>query len=123
LATGDNPYQITVTEKAKKIFSGAPEKFIRISANPRGCSGWRWTLESTNEIHLNDVSFEDGYIIVDKDILTNVIGSITIDYKDEDMVNQGFVFITNSGQCGCGESFQPINPNYNKFNMFPVNNE
>ena len=45
--------EIRVTEKAKKIFSDAPEKFIRVDADPGGCSGWKWTLESTDEIKLS----------------------------------------------------------------------
>lgn len=120
MAVGDNPYQIKVTDKAKKIFSEASEKYIRVDANPGGCSGWRWTLESTDELTLDDVTFENGLIVVEKNVLTNVIGSITIDYVDDDLVNQGFIFITNSGQCGCGESFQPVNPDYKK-DMFSVN--
>jgi iron-sulfur cluster assembly protein len=113
LDTGDKSYEIKVTEKAKKIFSDAPEKYIRVGANPGGCSGWRWTLESTDEKKVDDEMFENEYVIINKDILTNVIGSITIDYQDKDLINQGFIFITNSGQCGCGESFQPINPIFN----------
>lgn len=118
MVSGDKNYQISITEKARTIFSQANERFIRIGADPGGCSGWKWTLESTNDIKLDDISFEDGRIIVNKDLLTNVIGSVTIDYKDDNLVEQGFVFITNSGQCGCGESFQPINQDY-KINMFP----
>ena len=107
--------EIKVTEKAKKIFSDAPEKFIRVDADPGGCSGWKWSLESTDEIKLSDLSYENGMILVNKDLMENVIGSITIDYRDENLVEQVFIFISNSGQCGCGESFQPINPNYKKF--------
>lgn len=109
---GGKNFTISTTEKARHIFSQADEKFIRVGANPGGCSGWRWTLESTNDLKLNDVTFENGKIIIDKDLLTNVIGSIIIDYKDENLIEQGFVFLTNSGQCGCGESFQPMNPNF-----------
>lgn len=109
---GDKDFTISITEKAKNIFYEADEKFIRVGANPGGCSGWRWTLESTNDLKLNDVTFEGGRIIIDKELLTNVIGSITIDYKDDNLIEQGFVFLTNSGQCGCGESFQPLNSNF-----------
>lgn len=112
LDIGGKNFTISTTEKARNIFSQADEKFIRVGANPGGCSGWRWTLESTNDLKLTDVTFENGKIIIDKDLLTNVIGSITIDYKDDNLIEQGFVFITNSGQCGCGESFQPINSSY-----------
>ena len=105
-------YEIQITDKAKNIFSEATEKFIRVNADPGGCTGWKWTLESTDELKLSDATFENGRIIVDKELLNNVIGSITIDYKDDNLVEQGFVFISNTGQCGCGESFTPINTNY-----------
>tara|TARA_B100000131_G_C17879467_1_gene517647 strand:+ start:409 stop:732 length:324 start_codon:yes stop_codon:yes gene_type:complete len=101
-------YEIQVTDKALSIFKQADEKFIRVGADPGGCSGWKWTLESTDEIKLSDVTFKNGKIIVDKTILNEVLGSITIDYKDDNLVEQGFVFISNNGQCGCGESFTPI---------------
>ena len=32
--------------------------------------------------------------------------------KNDNLVEQGFVVISNNGQCGCGESFTPINKNY-----------
>jgi iron-sulfur cluster assembly protein len=112
LDIGGKDFTISVTEKAKLILFETDEKFIRVGANPGGCSGWRWTLESTNDLKLSDITFENGKIIVDKDLLTNVIGSIIIDYIDENLIEQGFVFLTKSGQCGCGESFQPLNSNY-----------
>ena len=107
-------YEIQVTDKALSIFEQADEKFIRVSADPGGCSGWKWTLESTDEMKLSDTTFQDGKVIVDKEILNNVIGSITIDYRDDNLVEQGFVFISNTGQCGCGESFNPVNKNYDR---------
>ena len=105
-------YEIQVSSKARKIFDQADEKFIRIDADPGGCSGWKWTLESTDELKLTDATFDNGRIVVDKDLLNNVLGSITIDYKNDNLVEQGFVVISNNGQCGCGESFTPINTNY-----------
>jgi len=112
LDIGGKNFTISVTKKAMRIFSEADEKFIRVGANPGGCSGWKWTLESTNECRHNDVYFENEKIIVDEKLLTNVIGNVIIDYIDDNLVEQGFVFKTVSGQCGCGESFQPISGNY-----------
>jgi len=103
--------EIKVTPTAQAIFNEATEPYVRVGANSGGCSGWRYELETSNDISDDDVQF--GSIIVNKDILTNVLGSITIDYKESsDMLDQGFVFQSNSGSCGCGKSFQPVNPAY-----------
>ena len=42
--------------------------------------------------------------------LHTIIGSLEIDYRDDNIVEQGFVFKRlGSGQmCGCGESFTPL---------------
>ena len=83
--------------KAEKLDPSST--FVRVGAKPGGCSGWKWTLESTDEIKLSDLSYENGKVLVNKDLMENVIGSITIDYRDDNLVEQGFVFISNSGQC------------------------
>ena len=90
---------------------------LRIGANKGGCSGWRWELETedSNNESEHDLVFEsEGLeLIVDSDILENVIGSVLIDYSTKNLVEQGFVFIRESGQqCGCGESMEAINRNY-----------
>lgn len=105
-------YQIKITDKALKIFLDATPDCVRVSAVPGGCSGWKWTLETTTNFTENDVYFYDGVIVVDKDILNNVLGDVTIDYIDDDLVSQGFVFTTKHNHCGCGESFQPINSKF-----------
>ena len=104
--------EIKVTPIAQAIFDKATEPYVRVGANSGGCSGWRYELETSDDMSDNDVKF--GSVIVEKDILTNVLGSITIDYKESsNMLDQGFVFVSNSGSCGCGKSFQPVNPDYN----------
>ena len=49
-------------------------------------------------------------MLIDTHQLEEVIGSLEVDYKDDNLVEQGFVFHRlGSGQiCGCGESFVPL---------------
>ena len=68
--------EIKVTPIAQAIFDQATEPYVRVGANSGGCSGWRYELETSDDMSDNDVKF--GSVIVDKDILTNVLGSITI---------------------------------------------
>ena len=103
--------EIKVTQTAQQIFNEATDPYIRVGANPGGCSGWKYELASTNDKFDDDAQF--GSIVVNRDVLTNVIGSVTIDYQEsENMLDQGFIFISNTGKCGCGQSFQPVNPSY-----------
>lgn len=88
------------------------ETLLRIGANSGGCSGWRWELEtnSKDDIREDDVTFEsnDISIVVNKELYEEIIGPVKIDYSQKNLVEQGFVFIRQSGQqCGCGESFTP----------------
>ena len=43
----------------------------------------------------------------------NVIGDLMVDYRDDNIVEQGFVFkrISTGVVCGCGESFTPLGSN------------
>ena len=90
-----------------------PKKtLLRVGANSGGCSGWRWELEtnSKDEIGKDDVTFEsnDISVVVNKELYEEIIGPVKIDYSQKNLVEQGFVFIRQSGQqCGCGESFTP----------------
>ena len=112
---------INITETASKaimesiIHNGEKIEnvYLRVGANKGGCSGWRWELEteSVDNKKETDIVFDEGElkIIIDKKILFNVIGSVKIDYTSKNIVEQGFVFVRPSGQqCGCGESFTPI---------------
>ena len=52
-------------------------------------------------------------MLIDTHQFEEVIGSLEVDYKDDNLVEQGFVFHRlGSGQiCGCGESFVPLGSN------------
>ena len=114
--------KVVLTEKAAEIFKqscleegkGLEDSFLRIDANPGGCSGYRYELDfnTLDEIKAEDERFVSHgvNIVVDKTCLTEILGSVEIDYADANMVEQGFVFkqLINGHQCGCGESFTAV---------------
>ncbi len=118
---GDEPY-VRLTEKAAQVFKESceaegktlDESFLRVGANPGGCSGYKYELDynSEQDVRPNDLKF-DSYgvnIVVDHTCLTNILGSVEIDYTNDNMVEQGFIFrqMLNGKQCGCGESFTAV---------------
>ena len=113
---------VILTERAAQVFKDSCEAegltlqdtFLRIGARPGGCSGWKYDLESSSpeDVGPNDIQIlsQDVSVIVDREALTEILGSIRIDYSDKNLVEQGFVFeqLINGHQCGCGESFTPV---------------
>ena len=113
---------VILTERAAQVFKDScksegttlQETFLRIGARPGGCSGWKYELESNThkDVGPNDIKIlsQEVSVIVDRGTLTDILGSIRIDYSDKNLVEQGFVFeqLTNGHQCGCGESFTPV---------------
>ena len=113
---------VVLTERAAKVFKDSCEAegltlqdtFLRIGARPGGCSGWKYELESNSpeDVGPNDIRIlsQEVSIIVDREALTDILGSIRIDYSEKNLVEQGFVFeqLINGHQCGCGESFTPV---------------
>ena len=115
-------HHIQVTDKAISVFKDSftaenidpSETYVRVGAKPGGCSGWKYELESNSpkDVGPNDIKIlsQEVSVIVDREALTDILGSIRIDYSDKNLVEQGFVFeqLTNGHQCGCGESFTPV---------------
>ncbi len=113
---------VVLTERAAQVFKDSCEAeglalqdtFLRIGARPGGCSGWKYELESNSpeDVGPNDIQIlsQEVSVIVDREALTDILGSIRIDYSDKNLVEQGFVFeqLINGHQCGCGESFTPV---------------
>ena len=113
---------VILTERAAQVFKDScksegttlQETFLRIGARPGGCSGWKYELESNThkDVGPNDIKIlsQEVSVIVDRGALTDILGSIRIDYSDKNLVEQGFVFeqLTNGHLCGCGESFTPV---------------
>ena len=110
-------YNIDISEKASEAVNDAIQEHehLRLSARPGGCSGWKWDLQTEDNLARNslDEVFSTNYgfeIVVSKHHLNNIIGSATIDFQDDNLVEQGFVIKRKSSlhACGCGESFTPI---------------
>jgi len=113
---------LILTPKAAQIFKESCEaegndlsnSYLRIGANPGGCSGYRYEIDfnSLEDIKNSDIQFESNGVnlLVDQVCLTEILGSVEIDYTDGNLVEQGFVFkqLNNGKQCGCGESFTPV---------------
>ena len=113
---------VVLTERAAQVFKESCEAegltlqdtFLRIGARPGGCSGWKYELESNSpeDVGPNDIQIlsQDVSVIVDREALTDILGSIRIDYSNKNLVEQGFVFeqLITGHQCGCGESFTPV---------------
>ena len=116
-------HYIKVTKKAVSVLEESFEAenldpkttFVRVGAKPGGCSGWTFLIETTESKKSRDDFYHFGNIkfIVDNVQLQTIIGSLEVDYKDDNLVEQGFVFKRlGSGQlCGCGESFTPLGSN------------
>ena len=49
-------------------------------------------------------------MVVDEYMLNDIIGDVEVDYKDGNLVEQGFIFkrLKHEHVCGCGESFTPL---------------
>jgi len=120
--TEEKVYQhhITATEKAVSVLEDSFEAegldpsttYVRVGAKPGGCSGWTFLIETTDKKETKDDTYCYGNIsfIIDNVQLHTIIGSLEVDYRDDNIVEQGFVFKRlGSGQlCGCGESFTPL---------------
>tara|TARA_B100000282_G_scaffold38045_1_gene23829 strand:- start:66 stop:461 length:396 start_codon:yes stop_codon:yes gene_type:complete len=120
--TEEKVYQhyIRATEKAVSVLQDSfkaegldpSSTFVRVGAKPGGCSGWTFLIETTENKNSRDDIYSFGGIdfIIDNVQLHTIIGSLEIDYRDDNIVEQGFVFKRlGSGQmCGCGESFTPL---------------
>ena len=107
---------VSVLEDSFKAEKLAPSStFVRVGAKPGGCSGWTFLIETTDKKETKDDTYCYGNInfIIDNVQLHTVIGSLEVDYNDNNLVEQGFVFKRlGSGQmCGCGESFTPLGSN------------
>lgn len=103
---------ITLTETAAnriKLFLENRGKGagLRLGVKTSGCSGMAYVLEFADDIHDDDLIFEDKTvkIIVDKKSLIYIDGT-ELDFVKEGL-NEGFKFNNPNvkDECGCGESF------------------
>jgi iron-sulfur cluster assembly protein len=97
-------------EKVREVMrdQGVAEGGLRVGVQGGGCSGMSYNLAIDTEVRSGDKVFEvDGVkLLVDMKSFLYLDGS-TLDYKDEGLMQRGFMFVNpnSSGACGCGESF------------------
>ena len=110
--------ELGITDEAADEFKKSvediePEPYLRVGATKGGCSGWTFSLGTEEEIEPTDSLYEskDIRLIIDTEQHENIIGNLIVDYRADNLVQQGFVFRrTSKGTvCGCGESFTPLN--------------
>jgi iron-sulfur cluster assembly protein len=112
--------ELKISEKAAKVFKEMIEdenkdlktSYLRVGANSGGCSGWKYSLDVEESVKPEDLVFtqNDVNLVVDEYMLNDIIGDVEVDYKDGNLVEQGFVFkrLKLDNVCGCGESFTPL---------------
>lgn len=80
---------------------------LRLGVKTSGCSGMAYVLEFVDELHDEDLVFEDKgvKVIVDEKSLVYLDGT-ELDFVKEGL-NEGFKFNNPNvnSECGCGESF------------------
>ena len=97
-------------EKVREVMhdQGVTEGGLRVGVQGGGCSGMSYNLAIDTEVRPGDKVFEvEGVkLLVDMKSFLYLDGS-TLDYKDEGLMQRGFMFSNpnSSGACGCGESF------------------
>ena len=85
------------------ITKGNEKKYLRITVQGGGCSGFKYTFSFDDKIEKDDILFNNA--VIDKQSLDIIAGS-TVDFKQE-MIGESFS-INNpkaSASCGCGLSF------------------
>lgn len=120
MSESSSGYEVVLTEKAAKVIQEAfaaqqvsPERaFVRIGALPGGCSGFKFTMDFAEQANPQDAQFTSRglRLIVDQGMLAGVLGSVEVDFRDGNLVDQGFSFrqLQDAATCGCGQSFAPI---------------
>ena len=103
---------IQLTENAARHVQAMLEKQpalgLRLGTRKSGCTGFAYVVEYADAIHDDDQVFESSGVklVVDNASLPMLDG-MTVDFVQQNMLNQGFDFINPNvkDMCGCGESF------------------
>ncbi len=103
---------IQLTESAalhvRKMLSKQPGIGLRLSTKKSGCTGFAYVVEFADEIHADDRVFEsNGVKVVVNNSSLPMLDGMTVDFVQQNVLNQGFEFINPNvtNMCGCGESF------------------
>ncbi|KAK9788283.1 hypothetical protein WJX73_005219 [Symbiochloris irregularis] len=116
LATQASSDDIMLTESAiQKIRellrdSTSGEKFMRLTVEAGGCSGFSYKFDFGSQLDPTDRIFEQkGVQLVVDDVSLEFVRGATVDYLQE-LIKSTFEVVHNpnaEGGCGCGSSFNP----------------
>ena len=96
-AIGDQ-FRVELTDKAARVIREAyaaeqvdpAQSFIRVGALPGGCSGYKFTIDfaEAGQVSESDARFvsQGINVAVDKACLIEVMGSVEVDYRDDNIV-------------------------------------
>jgi iron-sulfur cluster assembly protein len=80
---------------------------LRIGVKKTGCSGFAYVINYADDVHTDDVVFDEQgvKVIVDRESLSFIDGT-QVDFVKQGL-NEAFRFRNPNvkGECGCGESF------------------
>ena len=105
-----NAIRKVVAEESQKRPFAVDKVKLRVGVRGGGCSGFSYTLDLTEEAKSEsdeEIESHGIRILVDNKSLLYLSGT-EIDYRDDGMMQQGFVFKNPNATstCGCGSSFQ-----------------
>ena len=100
---------ITVTENAIKeistVLKDSGEKYLRISVQGGGCSGFKYNFDFAEAKEEDDFEFADGVLLIDS-MSMQYLSNATVDYEETDMGSSFSIDNPNAEtKCGCGSSF------------------
>ena len=103
---------IQLTENAARHVQTMLEKQsglgLRLGTRKSGCTGFAYVVEFAEAINPDDQVFEShGVKLVVDDASLPLLDGMTVDFVQQNVLNQGFEFINPNvkNMCGCGESF------------------
>lgn len=95
-------------KQLKKLLEKEPDRFLRLTVNSGGCSGYQYEFKMDKECLEGDLTFEqDGVKVVIDGLSLEFLGACELDYTSE-MIRASFQVVKNSNAeagCGCGSSF------------------
>ena len=107
---------ITVTDPAKahidRIIEKSGKRYFRLHVKSAGCSGYRYEPEVVDELQEGDQVFDcDGWEMLLSEAAIPLVKGTTLDYVTEGLSHR-LVFKNPNAEdeCGCGESFNVIDP-------------
>ncbi len=103
---------INLTEAAARhvqnMLKQHPGIGLRLATKKSGCTGFAYVVDYADKVQDDDLVYEsNGVKIVVNNASLAILDGMTVDYVQQNVLNQGFDFINPNIKdvCGCGESF------------------